>query len=570
MAGFTGRRLFRALVSLVLFQIILYATIQALPDNTAGMTQAQMLEQVSAGQSQEAASSAEPSGASSAEPAPAAAPAANEEMLANADFFESIGMLDDAYAIRAEAVEDEPAPQPDTNVTTEAAQVEEPVVPPTDNAPSSAAPPEVDAELMKDAAFLEELGLLDDAAMVKEAAVLENPTMLQDAASEVDPSVFGIVGDEALMEEAGLAADGTPLEGFTPDGPVSYEEGLAAIRPPDLTIVQQFIGWLGNFVQGDLGESTAESGVNVTEILANKLPRTLLLFLPSVIIGFLLGLWLGKRAAWQRRKWVDTAGSLGVAAFYTSFPPWLAFLAISVFAVNLRWFPAEKLINPILWLGVELTLNQLIVRVLLTATLIVLAYFVLFRLTRRLWYRAGVRAIGGVVILILAAIPWISSGYAPLALDLFRHVALPMLSLILLSFGETMLIMRTTMQETKESDHIPLARATGIKDSEVRDRHVARIAMLPVLTRFIVYIPFVIIGAFAIAQCFGWDGMGQRLVQAANDNDLPVLMGILSVVGIGILLAHVILDVTTARLDPRLRNLGSVQDNEISSPAEAA
>jgi peptide/nickel transport system permease protein len=79
--------------------------------------------------------------------------------------------------------------------------------------------------------------------------------------------------------------------------------------------------------------------------------------------------------------------------------------------------------------------------------------------------------------------------------------------------------------------------------------------MLPVLTRFIVYLPFVIVGAFVIEQYFGWDGMGQRLVQAANQSDLPVLMGILSVVGIVILVSHVILDVITARLDPRLRDL---------------
>jgi len=568
MAGFTGRRLFRALVSLVLFQIILFATIQALPDNTAGMTQAQMMEQVSAAQPRSSAGSGEPAGAPSAAAPSSAAPSSPEieEMLANAAFLESIGMLDDAYAVRAEAETETQA------LLAEIAQPEmaepEPA-PPVDPAPQSEVPAAVDAELMEDAAFLEELGLLDDAAMVKEAAVLENPTMLQEAASEVDPAVLGIVADEALMEEAGLAADGTPLEGSATQGAVSYEEGLAALRPPNLTVVNQFIAWMGNFVRGDLGESTAESGVKVTEILATKLPRTLLLFLPSVIIGFLLGLWLGKHAAWQRRKWVDTGSSLGGAAFYTSFPPWLAFLAISVFAVNLRWFPPERLINPILWLEFDLTLNQLIIRVLITATLIVIAFLVLFRLTRGLWYRALVRVIGGSVILILAVIPWVASGLGPLALDLLRHVALPMLTLILLSFGETMLIMRTTMQETKEADHIPLARATGLKDSEVRDRHVARVAMLPVLTRFIVYIPLVIIGAFAIEQYFGWDGMGQRLVQAANDNDLPVLMGILTVVGIGILLAHVILDLTTARLDPRLRDIGTSQGDEIGSPAEA-
>ena len=569
MAGFTGRRLLRALVSLVLFQIILFAAIQALPANTAGMTQSQMMEVVSAAQSQTPSDGAEPASAPASRTPSSSASTSPEvqEMLDNAAFFESIGMLDDAFSIRAEAEElAQASPSAAGSVAPESEADPAPVV----SEPQASAPFAVDAALMEDAAFLEELGLLDDAAQVKEAAVLENSSLLQDAAGEVDSSLLGIVQDQALLEEAGLAEDGTSLEGSEVGGPVSYEEGLAAIRPPDLTIVQNFIAWISAFFTGDLGESTGERGVAVAEILATKLPRTLLLFLPSVILGFLLGLWLGKRIAWQRRGWVDTGASLGGAAFYTSFPAWLAFLAITVFAVNLRWFPPEKLIRPILWLGVDLTLNQLIVRVLITATLIILAFFVIFRLTRGLWYRAGARVVGGVVVFIVGAIPWAVSGYGPIALDLIEHLALPMIVLILLSFGETMLIMRTSMQETKEADHIPLARATGLKDSEVRDRHVARVAVVPVLTRFIMYLPLVIIGAFALEEYFGWDGMGQRLVQAANDNDLPVLMGILTVVGIGILLAHVILDVTTAQLDPRLRKLEASASSESEGAATPA
>ena len=204
-------------------------------------------------------------------------------------------MLDDAHAIRAEAEE---KAQSLLAGIQEQEIVEPAPAPQVDPSPKSEVPAAVDAELMQDAAFLEELGLLDDAAMVKEArGSWKIPRCCRMPASEVDPSVLGIVAGEALMEDAGLATDGTPLERSTAQGAVSYEEGLAAIRPPDLTVVQQFIAWMGNFVRGDLGESTAEPGVKVTEILATKLPRTLLLFLPSVIIGFLLGLWLGKRAA---------------------------------------------------------------------------------------------------------------------------------------------------------------------------------------------------------------------------------------------------------------------------------
>ena len=477
----------------------------------------------------------------------------DEELMAAADFYEELGLLDDAAILRAEAVKEVPAsqvePEPVSEVTPAPEVIESQVV---------------DSELMADAAMLEELGLLDDAAMVKEAAVLENPSLIQEGV------------DASLLEASGLPAGSEANEEIdSTESITSYEQGLAALRPRNESIPAQFIVWMTSFFRGDLGESTEEFGVPVTEILATKLPRTLLLFLPSVIAGFLLGLWLGKRVAWQRRGWVDTSASLGGAAFYTSFPPWLAFLAITIFAVNFRWFPVEKLINPIIWLGVDLTLNQLLVRILLTAVVFAIAMFALFRFTRTMWYHTLARVIGGVLITVLVLAPWAVSELGPLALDVLTHLALPMITLVLLSFGETMLIMRSTMQETKGADHIPLARATGLSDAEVRDKHVARVAMLPVLTRFIVYLPFVIVGAFAIEQYFGWDGMGQRLVQAANQSDLPVLMGVLSVVGIGILLAHVILDLITARLDPRLRDLApsssedAVDGDDLKRAAEA-
>ncbi len=557
MAGFTGRRLLRALVSLLIFQIILFLIIQALPSSNSGMTQAQMMEQVAASQSETGASSP----AAPDQDAPSASSGSvtvvDEKLMEDAAFFEELGLLDDAAMLRAEAVKEVPAPRQSAAEPSPDPEVSQSQI--------------VDPGLTEDVAMLEELGLLDDAAMVKEAAVLENPSMLQEAAREVDPSILeagGLSGVAASFgERASVESDPTTE---TTSG---YEEGLAALRPRSESVAAQFIAWMVSFLQGDLGESTGEYGVSVAEIIATKLPRTLLLILPSVIAGFLLGLWLGKRVAWQRSGWVDTSASLGGAAFYTSFPPWLAFLAITIFAVRFRWFPVEKLINPVKWLGIDLTLNQLLVRMLLTSVLLTIALFALFRLTRKLWYRALARVIGGAVILMVILAPWAVSESGPLALDVLEHLALPMLTLILLSFGETMLIMRTTMQETMESDHIPLARARGLSDAEVRDRHVARVAMLPVITRFVMYLPFVIVGAFAIEEYFGWDGMGQRLVQAANENDLPVLMGVLSVVGIGILVAHVILDLIAARLDPRLRELGasgSAREADGDGPARTA
>jgi peptide/nickel transport system permease protein len=82
---------------------------------------------------------------------------------------------------------------------------------------------------------------------------------------------------------------------------------------------------------------------------------------------------------------------------------------------------------------------------------------------------------------------------------------------------------------------------------------VAKVATLPVLTRFIVHLPFVIAGSFFLEYAFHLEGVGMRLVEAANQIDFPVVLGVLSLVGVGILLAHLALDVVTAWSDPRLR-----------------
>jgi peptide/nickel transport system permease protein len=271
-----------------------------------------------------------------------------------------------------------------------------------------------------------------------------------------------------------------------------------------------------------------------------------------------LGIWLGKLIAWRRRGWLEFAATLGGTAFYTSFPPWLAFVVVNIIAFSLGWLPPEKLIDPLKWLDVSVTLNQAIMRLLFTMAAAGIAYGLVEWLSNKYaWYRSWIRAVGVGIILVMASVPWIVSGLAPQAIDLLYHLALPFITLVLLSFGETMLVMRTTMVEAMEADHVPVAIARGLPENTVRDRHVARIAILPVLARFIVHLPLVIIGSFVIERVFFWDGMGQVLIDAVQDNDLPILLGVLSLAAIGILVAHVILDVITVWLDPRLRRIAA-------------
>jgi peptide/nickel transport system permease protein len=336
-----------------------------------------------------------------------------------------------------------------------------------------------------------------------------------------------------------------------------FEAGLEELKTagPEEPLQQQFLSWMKGFYRGDLGESK-ELNEPIADILAQRLPRSLLLLLPGTVAGFLLGIWLGKRVAWQKRGWLEFVATLGGTAFYTSFPPWLAFVMFQVIGLSLGWFPVGKTIEPVKWFREDVTINEVILKLFLTVGVAGLAYLLVTILThKQARSHSRLRTMTGVGIVILAVLPWITSVYGPLALDLLSHLVIPLGTLILLSFGETMLVMRATMVEAMEADFVPTARAKGLRDSQVRDRHVARVAILPVLARFILQLPFVIIGSFVLEKIFSWDGMGKILMDAAKINDLPILMAVLSVVGVGILLSHIILDLLNQWLDPRQRGI---------------
>jgi peptide/nickel transport system permease protein len=103
------------------------------------------------------------------------------------------------------------------------------------------------------------------------------------------------------------------------------------------------------------------------------------------------------------------------------------------------------------------------------------------------------------------------------------------------------------------ADHVTAARARGLPESILRDRHVARVAMLPVLSRLLLSLPFVLVGSLVIERVFFWQAMGQVVFNAIEFQDLPLIVGVLSLVGALVLISHILLDVLYLILDPRLR-----------------
>ena len=138
-------------------------------------------------------------------------------------------------------------------------------------------------------------------------------------------------------------------------------------------------------------------------------------------------------------------------------------------------------------------------------------------------------------------------------MDIAYHMILPIFTVTVVAFAGTALLTRTTMMEVMKDDFILTARAKGLSQRRIRDRHAARNALLPVVTSFIFTIVTIIDGSVLTETIFSWPGMGQLILQAVLEEDIPVAMASFSFIGIFALIAHFIADISYAYLDPRIR-----------------
>ena len=185
--------------------------------------------------------------------------------------------------------------------------------------------------------------------------------------------------------------------------------------------------------------------------------------------------------------------------------------------------------------------------------------FLVFIFTRNiesLQNRRNVRFLGLLSLFALAAMYW-SNGEAALkrfyAADIAFHMILPTFTVTLVAFAGTALLTRTTMMEVLKDDYILTARAKGLSQKRIRDRHAARTALLPVVTSFIFTIITIIDGSVLTESIFSWPGMGQLILEAVVQEDIPLAMASFSFIGILALIAHFIADISYAFLDPRIR-----------------
>jgi peptide/nickel transport system permease protein len=337
----------------------------------------------------------------------------------------------------------------------------------------------------------------------------------------------------------------------------------------DLSLGQQYLNWLQNILSGELGPSF--SGPSVGEILLSVLPTTLLVFVTGTAIAFLLGQWLGKFIAWRGPGISSGAVTFGAIVLYASFPPWLAFLLSYYIGRRLElWrslFDLDK--SYLLWKAFPIPPETVAMNMFVALVAVVAVLLVVNKLFRRSPKHRLPLPFN--VCLLLAG--WVGSwyvlGFGPQALDILYYISLPMLAYVLLSFGETTLIMRTSMMDTLHEEYIFAARAKGLPERVVRDKHAARNAVLPVLSRLVTSLPYLLAGLVIVEYSLGFgiggrmaqlfasgplaQGLGGVLFRAMLQQEMPLVMGALLFIGVLSVAARLALDVMQVYLDPRIR-----------------
>ena len=319
----------------------------------------------------------------------------------------------------------------------------------------------------------------------------------------------------------------------------------------DLPIWQRYLYWLFNLATGNLGYSYSLSGQGapVMDILKSTLPSTLLLFGSGTVLAFWIGHWLGKATAWGNGRLFSGFTTLSAILLYTSFPPWLVFL-LGYFIFKKTYGPTVSVRGARLLTGGSPAMLWLM---LLGLAVVLLAVAALNGLSYE-WRRKGLHPL---VHLILTMCGWAGSwfilGILPEAIETLRQAAIPLLAYVMLTFGEIMLIMRTTMIDTLHEPYIQTARAKGLPERAIRDRHAARNALLPALSRLIVSLPYLLTGMVMIESVLNWPGVGTTLFYALGMQNLPLAMGLMVLIGLLSLISRLSLDILQAVLDPRIR-----------------
>lgn len=356
---------------------------------------------------------------------------------------------------------------------------------------------------------------------------------------------------------------------FLVGGPGAFEAAREAAGL-DQPLGQQYVTFMTGLLRGDLG--TSFGGAAVFDLIREALPVTITVFVAGSVIGWVIGELLGRLGSWNRHGatgWlIATAGVLSA----TIFPPFLVFVLVHWLRrplLDLRealGLPTDSLD---LWRdsvnGVPGALTPGDVRWLIALGLgAALAVSLVVRAQGRRLDLPVVAALALPIALLGVGVGIWVAGLGQHALDLLYRFdisvstgrgspGLAMLGVALISFGQVMLLMRAGMDAERSEDYVLTGKAKGLTDRAVRDRHVARNVIAPVLAGSFLAFPTILAGMIIVEFELEMQGLSSVLFDAIEFQDIPVIMGVIVVLGLVGIGFRLVTDVMIAILDPRQR-----------------
>ena len=252
----------------------------------------------------------------------------------------------------------------------------------------------------------------------------------------------------------------------------------------------QYLRYLENVIHMDFGIAYYNKQPVVENVL-NCMSWTIMLSIPTWIVGGLLGGILGVIAGWKPGKLFDSIMT-PIALFLNTVPSnCIAILALVVFAYNLRWVP-----------------------------------------------------IGGMT-------SGMTTGWAR-TVDILHHMALPLSILILFRVSSDFMLMKSSVSQIRREDYTTTARAKGLPERKVLFRHVMKNALLPYVTSMCMQMGSLLSGSMMIETIFGWKGMGQLFYNAVSNRDFPTAQLCFLISAFCVVTANLVSDLIITVIDPRV------------------
>ncbi|MFA6507086.1 MAG: ABC transporter permease, partial [Treponemataceae bacterium] len=292
---------------------------------------------------------------------------------------------------------------------------------------------------------------------------------------------------------------------------VSFEE-LITRYGLDAPFYVQYGNWLKEVLKGNLGWSPS-ARMPVSEAIAQNFPATMELMLCGFLIVFFGGISLGTFAAVRHNRLPDQVARVATI-FALSLPEFVfGLLLLVIFYAVLGWLPPGRLS---LW-------------------------------AEDIVYSDSFRRFTG-----MNTVDGLLNGNIPVFLDALKHLVLPSIAYSLGFLSTILRLMRSSLLETLGKEYVLTARAKGLAEKIVINKHARRNALLPIITVAGGVVAKMLGGAVIIETVFNYRGMGTFIVTAAQGLDFPAILGFSLMIGIIIITVNLLIDILYVILDPTI------------------